>query len=172
MEPWCWPEEGTGRLRRDFPDQEIVELAGSPRGDAELEDADAVIAWYLSPQQLLRAGKLRWLHSPSAGVHQLMYPELVESPVVLTNGASVHGAAVAEHALALMLAMARGLPQSVRQQTRREWNQAAIWESPGGLSELREHTALVIGLGYIGANLARLLKALGMTVLGVRRHPG
>lgn len=172
LEPWLWPEEGTARLRRGFPDHEIVILCESPRGDAELDDADAVIAWYLSPQQLQRAHKLRWLHSPSAAVHQLMVPELIDSAVVLTNGASVHGAAVAEHALALMLAMARGLPRSIRQQSRREWNQTAVWEAPGGLSELREHTALIIGLGFIGANLARLLKALGMTVLGIRRHPG
>lgn len=171
LEPWRWPEAGTVQLRRDFPEHEIVELVDSPRGDAELDDADIVIAWYLSPQQLVRARKLRWLHSPSAGVHQLMVPELINSPVILTNGASVHGAAVAEHALALMLAMARGLPRSIRQQTRHEWNQAAVWEAPGGLTELRDHTALVVGLGHIGANLSRLLKAMGMTVLGIRRHP-
>ena len=171
LEPWRWPEEGTIRLRRDFPGHEIVELVESPRGDAELDDADVVIAWYLSPEQLLRARKLRWLHSPSAGVHQLMVPELIDSPVILTNGAAVHGAAVAEHALALMLAMARGLPRSVQQQVRHEWNQAAVWEAPGGLSELRDHAALLIGLGHIGGNLARLLKAMGMTVLGIRRHP-
>lgn len=171
LEPWRWPEGGTVRLRQDFPAHEFVELSESPRGEAELDDADVVIAWYLSPQQLLRARKLRWLHSPSAGVHQLMVPELIDSPVILTNGASVHGAAVAEHALALMLAMARGLPRSVQQQARHEWNQAAVWEAPGGLSELRDHTALVIGLGHIGGNLARLLKAMGMTVLGIRRHP-
>ncbi len=60
------------------------------------------------------ARKLRWLHCTSAAVHQLLYPEIVNSDIILTNGSEVHAAVVAEHIIALVLALARKLPEAAR----------------------------------------------------------
>src|SRR5258708_26330704 len=69
--------------------------------------------------------------TPLAAVHQLMYPELIESNVVLTNASGVHGPVVAEHAIAVMLALAKRLPQAMQYQARKIWSQELLWnESP------------------------------------------
>ncbi len=60
-----------------------------------------------------RAPKLRWIHAPSAAVHQLLFPELVNSDVVVTNSREVHGPVVAEHVMALIFALAKKIPQAV-----------------------------------------------------------
>lgn len=170
---WRWPEIATESLRREFPDIEIVELDQAsdlpPSGPGTaLETADAAIAVRLHPEWLRTAAKLRWLHCPSAAVHQLLTPELIASNVQVTNGAGVHAASVAEHGLALLLALLRGLPQAAVQQADRKWDGFALRP---GLRELRGSTALIVGLGHIGRELATRLHALGVTVLGIRRQP-
>ncbi|HET9784630.1 MAG TPA: D-2-hydroxyacid dehydrogenase [Terriglobales bacterium] len=175
---WHWPESATAQLARTFPE---VAFCAYPRpidvplsdaeaaADAELfRDADAVIAWRLDPRLYRRAQRLRWIHCPSAAVHQLLTPELIQSPIVITNGASVHAATVAEHGLALVLALARGLPQAFADQSARRWRPQP-WL--GGLRRLGGATALLLGMGRIGRELAPRLAALEMHVLGVRRHP-
>lgn len=175
---WHWPESATAQLARAFPE---VEFCAYPRpidaplndaqaaADAQLfRDADAVIAWRLDPRLMRGAARLRWIHCPSAAVHQLLTPELIQSPIVVTNGAAVHAATVAEHGLALMLALARGLPQACADQAARRWRPQP-WL--GSLRRLGGATALLLGMGRIGRALAPRLAALGMHVLGVRRHP-
>jgi phosphoglycerate dehydrogenase-like enzyme len=175
---WRWPEAATAHLAHAFPD---VEFCAYPRpidaplddaeaaADAQLfRDADAIIAWRLDPRLIRGAARLRWIHCPSAAVHQLLTPELIQSPVVITNGAAVHAATVAEHGLAMMLAVARGLPQAGADQAARRW-QPQPWLA--GLRRLAGATALLVGMGRIGRELAPRLAAMGMHVLGVRRHP-
>lgn len=175
---WRWPESSTAWLRQQFPSVEFVEYlrpidtppsAADIAADAPLfADADAVIAWRLDPRLFRGAHRLRWIHSPSAAVHQLLSPELVSSHIIVTNGASVHAATVAEHGLALMLALARGLPQAMRDQAAHRW-QPHVLAPP--LTALTGATALLLGLGHIGRALAPRLAALGMQVIGVRRDP-
>lgn len=175
---WHWPESATAQLAREFPE---VEFCGYPRPiDAPLDeaaaaagaelfrDADAAIAWRLDPRLYRGSERLRWIHCPSAAVHQLLTPELIRSPIVVTNGASVHAATVAEHGLAMMLALARGLPQACADQAARRWRPQP-WL--GGLRRLGGATALLLGMGRIGRALAPRLAAMEMHVIGVRRHP-
>lgn len=169
---WRWPETATERLRREFPAVEIVEL-GSPSDrppsapTSVLETAEAAIAVRLHPDWLPQATRLRWLHCPSAAVHQLLSPELVASSIQVTNGAGVHAASVAEHGLALLLALVRGIPQAAAQQRERRWDAFALRP---GLRELAGTTALIVGLGHIGQELALRLRGLGVTVIGLRRR--
>jgi phosphoglycerate dehydrogenase-like enzyme len=171
FELWHWPEWATERLRQHFPALQFALLRDFDRYKDELKDTDVLLSWQLRPDQFAEATRLRWIHSPAAAVHQLIFPELVRSPVVITNSSSVHGAPVAEHALAMMLAMARAIPGCVRYQLRKQWSQQELWSSRSGLSELRGSTVLIVGLGHIGSYLARLLKALGAHVIGIREHP-
>ena len=82
--------------------------------DAEIATPRLSIAWSLRPEQIAAAKKLRWIHSPAAAVHQLIFPELIHSDIVLTNAREVHGPVVAEHVIALIFALAKKIPGSVR----------------------------------------------------------
>src|SRR4030095_6001015 len=127
FELWMPPEWFAPRLREDFPQLNVVRI---PNYDAllrELLDTEIVIAWSIRPEQFVAAKKLKWIHSTAAAVHQLLYPEMVRSKVVLTNARSVHGPVVAEHALALMLAMAKQLRRLRASQWKKVWAQEAMW---------------------------------------------
>ena len=93
FELWNPPDWFAERLRRDFPQLEVVHLKDYRGIDEHIRDAEIAIAWSLRPEQVKSAGNLRWVHSTAAAVHQLMFPELVESDIVLTNARDVHGPA-------------------------------------------------------------------------------
>jgi phosphoglycerate dehydrogenase-like enzyme len=166
--PPAWLRE---RLQKEFPHVEIVQLPDYSEVGEQLRDADAALAWSLRPEQFRAARKLRWIHSTAAAVHQLMFPELVESDVVVTNSRAVHGPVVAEQALALMFAVARKIPAAVRFQERHIWGQEQMWREGSAPSELQGATLGLIGLGSIGREIAKRATALGMRVLAVREHP-
>lgn len=163
--PW-FPE----RLRSDFPKIEVVHLSNYDRLEEEIQNAEICIAWSLRPQQFMKATKLRWIHSPAAAVHQLMFPELVKSNVVLTNARDVHGPVVAEHVMALIFAMAKKIPQAVRFQQQRVWGQQQIWDTDPRPRELTDTILGLVGLGSIGREVAKRASALGMRVIAVREH--
>ena len=175
---WRWPESATAALRAQFPEVEFAHYARATdqrASDAELEgdarlfaEADAAIAWRLHPRLWRDARQLRWIHCPAAAVTQLLSPELISSSITVTNGASVHSGIVAEHALALMLALARGLAPSLRDQHAARW---APQPWLGHLAALDGSAVLLLGVGHIGRALAPKLAGLGARVIGVRRHP-
>src|SRR5713101_7422381 len=87
------------------------------------------------PQQPPLAKKLKWLHSTAAGVAQLMYPELRESGIVVTNPSGIFSVPMAEHTMGLLVAMARNFPDAVRHQDRSHWGQQDLWDQPQRLTE-------------------------------------
>jgi phosphoglycerate dehydrogenase-like enzyme len=103
-------------------------------------------------------------------VHQLLFPEMVASQVRITNSAKIHGAVVAEHAIAIIFALAKSISAAVRHQLSGKWGQQQIWnETPP--REIAGATLGIIGLGRIGNELARLAKAIGMRAVALREHP-
>jgi phosphoglycerate dehydrogenase-like enzyme len=104
-------------------------------------------------------------------VHQLLFPELVASALVLTNARELHGPVVAEHVIALIFALAKKIPQAARLQQKRIWGQDAIWNDGPRPRELAGATLGLIGLGSIGRTAARMAASLGMRVIAVREHP-
>ena len=166
---WRAPEWLAARLREGYPAMQVVHLLDYSGLDPELPDADIFVGWSLRPQQFLAAKKLKWLHSTAAGVAQLMYPELRQSGIAVTNASGVHTIPIAEHVLGLLLALARRFPSSFRHQAARNWGQQDIWDEPVKPRELRGATLLLVGLGAIGREIARLARALGMRVAAVTR---
>jgi phosphoglycerate dehydrogenase-like enzyme len=156
-------------IRTGWPQMRVVHLPDYTRLSEELPDTDIFIGYSLRPQQLQDAKRLKWIHSTAAGVAQLMYPELRDSGVVVTNPRGIFSAPMAEHAIGLMLALARNLPDSVRQQDRAQWAQQALWDLPQHLTELNGRLLLIIGFGSIGKEVARRARAFDMRVWGVRR---
>jgi D-2-hydroxyacid dehydrogenase (NADP+) len=171
FDQWNAPLWFSDRLRGEFSQITIVHLPDYQRVDEEIADAEIVIAWSIRPEQIAAAKKLRWIHSPAAAVHQLMFPELVTSDVVLTNAREVHGPVVAEHVIALIFALAKKIPGSVRLQQTHVWGQQILWDELPRVREVAGATVGLIGLGSIGRAVAKSAKALGMRVIAVREHP-
>ncbi|MBI1956254.1 MAG: D-2-hydroxyacid dehydrogenase [Acidobacteria bacterium] len=165
------PEWVEARLRASFPPLEVLVTRDPEALSQALEECEILVSWSLQPEQFALCRKLQWIHSPAAGVTQLCVPELVESDVLLTNARTVHAIPVAEHAIALLLALARRLKDCSAYQAERRWGQADSWQ-PGHLpTELNGRTLGLVGLGAIGREIAVRAKALGMRVVAVKRNP-
>ena len=171
FDQWNAPAWFSDRLRSEFTDVRIVHLPDYQGIDAEITDANVVIAWSLRPEQVKASQKLRWIHSPAAAVHQFMFPELIESDIVLTNAREVHGPVVAEHVIALIFALAKKIPGSVQLQVKHIWGQQILWDEFPRVREVAGATLGLVGLGSIGRAVVRSAKALGMRVIAVREHP-
>lgn len=170
FELWRAPQWLSGRLRQEFPQLEVVNLPSYQGIDPQIRDAEVVIGWSLRPEQLKAARQLRWIHSPAAAVHQLLFPELIDSHVLLTNGREVNGPVVAEHVIALILALAKNLHLAARFQQQRIWAQDAVWNSQPRPREIAGALLGLVGLGSIGSRVASHATALGMRVIAVREN--
>ena len=156
-------------IRHRWPEMKVVHLPDYERLRQELPDTDIFIGSSLRPDQFQYARKLKWIHSTAAGVSQLMYPELRNSGVILTNPSGIFSPPMAEHAMGLMVALARNFPDSVRYQERAEWAQNEVSSQPGPLTELNGLLLLIVGYGSIGRALARRARGFDMRVWGVNR---
>ncbi len=168
---WNAPPWFGERLGAEFPPVAVVQLPDYRGIDSEIPDAEIMIGWSIRPEQIAAAKKMRWIHSPAAAVHQLIFPELVNSDIVLTNAREVHGSVVTEHVIALIFALAKKIPDAVRLQERRVWGQQTMWDELPRVREVAGATVGLIGLGSIGRAVAKSAKALGMRVIAVREHP-
>jgi phosphoglycerate dehydrogenase-like enzyme len=169
---WAAPEWFAERLRAEFPNLEVVHLTSYADLGQHIADTDILMTWSIRPEQVRAARKLKWIYSPAAAVHALLIPEIVNSDIIVTNGSDVHGGVVAEHAIALVLAMAKRLPSAVLHQRERRWAQQELWDEHPRPREVKGATLLVIGLGTIGRGVAKMASALGMHVIAVRENSG
>jgi phosphoglycerate dehydrogenase-like enzyme len=151
------------RLRADMPELNLVVVEDEAAARQAIAGADAAFGT-LSPELLAAAGRLRWLQAPQAAPPAGYYhAALIEHPVVVTNFRQIFDDHIGAHIMAFVLAFARGFDRYIPQQMRREW---ARPEEDAGVIHLPEATALIVGLGGIGAEAARLAAAFGMTVIG------
>ncbi len=131
----------------------------------ELADAHVIFGDF-SRQDFASAKQLRWIQWGAAGVEGILWPELVESPVVLTNMQRIYAPVISETAIALMLALARGIPRYSIQTAQHQW------QTLDGLNEISGMTLGLVGLGGIGTETARRAHfGFGMTVLAVDPKP-
>ena len=167
---WNIPDTNVARLRRDFPQHSFV----SARNDDEvlplISTADAAFMAEMSREQFRAARALRWIHSPAAGVGGMLFPEVQESTIVVSNSRGMSAEVIGEHVLALALALFRKLHLAIRRQSERVWAQDEIF-APPPTRTLAGAAILIVGLGSIGAAAARRFAAFGASVTGVRRHP-
>lgn len=171
FELWNAPAWFVEKLRADFPQVKFVHLPTYENVEEQLPDAEVVIAWSIRPDQFQTAKKLRWIHSPAAAVHQLMFPELVNSRVQVTNARNVHGPVVAEHVIALIFALAKKIPHAVKMQAKHVWAKGTMFQERPPTREVAGATVGLVGLGSIGREVAKRASALGMRVMATREHP-
>ena len=134
-------------------------------------EADVLVISGLWHDSLLdRAGKLRFIQAIGAGTDQFPLEELKKRGIRLASARGVNYRAVAEHAMVLILALSRRLPEARDNQAKRVWR-GMIGDLSRREDELGGKTLLVVGLGQIGGRLAELAKAFDMRVVGLRRDP-
>jgi phosphoglycerate dehydrogenase-like enzyme len=181
---WTITPTALAQLKAALPrNWELVNLSaptssvGDGRGVSEealnaVETAEVYVGFGFPRELLLAAGKggrLRWVHTGSAGVGSLLYPEMLTSDVVLTNSAGIHAHPMAETVIALALHFARGLDFAVRSQAQGVWDQSAFESTSSPITELQDLTMGILGYGGVGREVARRASALGMRVLATRR---
>jgi phosphoglycerate dehydrogenase-like enzyme len=152
------------RLAAELPDLSIVVAETEADGTRAAGDADA--AFGTMPDAMLgRARRLRWLQAPQAAPPAGYYTTaLIAHPVVVTNFREIYNDHIGAHIMAFVLAFARGLHDYIPRQLRREWRPEPL---DTGVVHLPGATALIVGVGGIGAEAARLAAAFGMHVIGV-----
>jgi phosphoglycerate dehydrogenase-like enzyme len=153
---------GAGRIR-------LLPLRGED-GEAPLDDVEiAVYGRYDGPlsfgELAARMPALRWIHSTSAGMDSFVSPELAERGVIVTSSSGAYAPAMAEYAIAGMVAISRDFRRLFAQQDERRWN-----HEPVAGRELYGKRVGIVGYGATGRYLATICKALGMEVWATKRR--
>jgi len=146
---------------------------GSSMGARAASGAEVYLGWGVSPG-IVRAGRgaLRWAHTAAAGVGGSLTPAFAESGAVLTNSRGIMAEPMGDWAVAAIGFCLRGFHEAVAAQRERRWAKVAFTDGAVRVREFRDARIGVVGLGGIGAAVARRCARLGMTVRGVRRRPG
>jgi len=154
------------RIQKQAKGAKIVFTMNPSEMLREIGDAE-VLFGRLSPEMFKAARKLRWNQTPMAGLERYMFPELIESDIIVTNVAGIYNEEIATHVFALITAFSRGLHRLIRCQDQEIWERHENIETV----PLLNRTLGVIGLGGIGTEVARRGAAFRMRVVATRAHP-
>ena len=120
---WVIPSGHVERLRERFPHITFHHALDAQGDDEGLARADAAFTWTMAPAMLAGAPALRWVHSSAVAMGTLPLADLAARGIVVTNSRGIQSPAIAEHVIAVVLALARRLPQAIRDQEARVWAQ-------------------------------------------------
>ena len=139
-----------------------------PSDCVKAADGATVILNWSATAELLRPAldmsrNVRWVHSRSAGLEDVLFPELVGSDIVLTNGSGVFSASLGEFVLGAILFFSKDFRRLIRNQAAGRWEQFDVEEIAG-------QTVGIVGYGDIGRAVATRVRAMGMRVLATKRH--
>ncbi len=123
---WCIPDANVEWLRAEFPGHAFVRADTADATLAAIADIDVAFSSQITSAHLAAAGRLRWIHSPAAGVGSMLFPEMIASDIVMTNSRGTSAVTIAEHTIAVTLALLRSLPLAWRRQSERTWAQYEI----------------------------------------------
>lgn len=181
---WALPEWAVAEILAALPDDwEFVSITAesdgtgdgstrtSPEVLAALPGARVYIGYGIAPEILTDGEELEWVHTASAGVGKSLSPEMLESAVLFTNSAGIHGPPMAETVLAMILHFGRGLDFAERGKAIRAWHNEPFYDVAGPARELAHSTVGILGLGGVGREVAWRARALGARVIGLKRRP-
>ncbi len=159
-------ERYANHLRNAFPQLTVNLVDHHTKVDPFIENAEVLVTFgpMMDNRVFTKAKALKWVQALGSGVDGIADQPAFRDEIILTNIRGIHGAPVAEAAIAAMLSMARDIPRSVRNQDAMAWER---WPS----RVLAGKTAVIIGVGLIAEALAPLCKSFGMTVIGVTGAP-
>ncbi len=152
------------QVKAVIPDWELVASKEKEVWQEQVKDAEIIAGWRrgLDEYCLGPDSKLKWLQSWSAGVDSMPLEKLAARKIMLTSANGVHAYPISETIFALMLGLTRKIHTYVKNQ------QARVWDHAHMKLEIHEKTIGIIGVGAIGSETAKIAKAFGMKVLGVR----
>lgn len=162
------PDDKNIPLLAELDRMQTIVIGDSPQDFASAADNAEIIFNWSGSLALLRdvflmSRRLRWLHSRSAGLEHMLFPELIESQVILTNATGVFSDSLGEFALGAMLYFAKDFRRMIRNQ------QAGVWEQ-FNVNMIAGQTLGIVGYGSIGRAVAIRARALDMKVLALRRR--
>ena len=179
---WARPNWFSDELRAALPHDWRLAVLDTPTegtGDgtarahpAVLEavrDARIYMGFGIAGEVITEGPRIAWVHTGSAGVGSSLTPELRHRAPIFTNSAGIHGPAMAEAVLGMILHFTRGFDFAVRAQRRAVWDTAPFYAEEAPLVEVSTLTIGVVGFGGIGREVSRRARGLGARVLGLRR---
>jgi len=169
---WVMPRHFVDQLRRDFPHHTFLEAWDRDTLRRLLPDADAAFTPFVDRDLFSSLTRLQWVQSPAVGVGNLMFPDLLASPVVITSARGIRARAIAEHVLGVTIALARRLPHAIRAQAAHRWAQDELEGRCAGIRTLEGTRMGIVGLGAIGVEVAKIAAPFGMKISAIRRRAG
>jgi phosphoglycerate dehydrogenase-like enzyme len=172
------------RLQTEAPQAVWVNAAHEAEARPAMAGADAMLG-KITPELLAAADQLRWVQAFTASLEHYLFPALVEHPCTLTNTRGLFGDVIADQVMGYVLCFARNLHIYIRNQMERRWapcggeaERVSLAAGPGVVNAMDRSTRFlpdchmgIVGMGGIGAEIARRALAFGMTVRGVDRYP-
>ena len=159
-------EEHVEKIRAVDPNVEVVKVSAldQEKIDSQIEHADVLAGTFWESSPIHDVKNLKWIHSFSAGVERVLTPEVKDSNVLVGNCSGIHAIPIAEHILGFMLLFTRCFSDTFRQQEEK------VWERSKQMTELYGKTVLIVGLGHIGKEAARLASCVGTRILAVEQQ--
>jgi phosphoglycerate dehydrogenase-like enzyme len=151
-------------IQKRFPDLEMVSCWGKDELEKLIGEVEVLLCFRPPSDVLAQAPRIDWIMTVGAGVDSVLPNPGLRRECVITNARGIHAGQISEYVMGMMLALALKLPEHIRNQRNSVW-------------QLRPHiivggkTVAVIGLGSIGKEIARKANALGLRVIGVKKHP-
>ncbi len=161
--PHTFRPEHVEKLQAAAGSEVEVVLATPQDAPKHFAEAEVVASFPARMPDIAQLPQAKWLHSFSAGVDRILTPAVAASDVLLSNSRGVHKTPIAEHIIAFMLMFTRGMYKTFRNQ------QKHLWHKAQSLGELRDQVVLVVGMGEIGTEAARLASAFGAHVWALSR---
>lgn len=153
------------KLQSKMPEAEYIFISTKEITDELVKSADIIIG-NVPPQYIKGSKKLKWLQLNSAGTDGYCEVSVIPEGAYLTNATGAYGLAISEHMLGLVLEIKKKLNLYYRNQMEH------IWKDEGNVTSIEGSTTLVVGLGDIGGDFARKMKALGSYTIGIKRTKG
>ena len=167
---WQIPADGVDTLRKRFPHIRFEHATTPEQRAAALGDSDILYTWILKDHELAQAPKLKWVHTSAVAVETLCLPELFARNIAVSNTRGVQAIPIAEHVMAVTLALAKQIPFVIENQQQSRWAQNEfVGERLPWL--LHGRTLGLVGVGTIGSEIAKRAEAFGMRVIALRRRP-
>ena len=165
MKPLSIQEKHLAKIRSVDKKIRVTSVSSLDKGQIakHLVDADIIAGSPWVIPKIMEAKKLKWIHSFSAGMDRVLTPQVLKSKIILTNSSGIHAIPIAEHVLAFMLIFTRKFYDTFKNQ------QEKIWSKNQNLTELRDKTVLVVGLGNIGTEVARLANCFEAHVIAIKQ---
>ncbi len=167
---WNLDEKYPRLIAERFPGVRVTAAKDPEESLRHLGEAEVLYAWWIPERHFPLASRLKWLHTPFAGVDEVLHPALVESDVRVTCSRGVASAALADHALGMILGFSRCLARAIQERAPGNWDRERFFRGEPMPVELDGKVLGILGFGSIGREVARRGRAFGMTIHAFKRN--